>query len=190
MVLQLEYMRWRAAGKLLIGGLAIFLAWPAAAARHRETLIYSRFDLDPGELRFFEFPSKEKDARLDVRFKVLQPKEGAARVIVLSAKDFLSMRRNQAHRQMGATPYQQEARLRAKLAEPGEHIVMIHLRKETQRKSQVEIEVALTTGPDPASLPVQYASPRKRLIVVSVSLIGFLIIAGLSGQALWRAARR
>jgi len=54
---------------LLIGLVLATMVTPAA--RRKETLIYSRFDVDPGEWRYFEFPSKAGEARLEVRFDVL-----------------------------------------------------------------------------------------------------------------------
>ena len=171
--------------------LLALMAWSAFAAQRRETLIYSRFDIDPGEWRYFEFPSKAADARLDVRFEVLSPKDSAGvRVAVQKEQDFRQFRENRPYAEISSSSYWKEGSLRTRLAEPGGYAVVIESRKESQRKCRVELEVSLTAGPDPESLPVSYASPRKRLIVVTVSLAGFLLILVLAGQALWRATRR
>jgi hypothetical protein len=61
-------------------------------------------------------------------------------------------------------------------------------RPEGHRRSQVELDVKLLTGPDPETLPVAYASPRRRSVVVGVSLTVFAVILAWAGGALWRAA--
>jgi hypothetical protein len=163
----------------------------APAARRKETLIYSRFDVDPGEWRYFEFPSKAGEARLEVRFDVLSPKNGLGiRATLLSAGEFEKFREKQPHQDIQATSYRRAGSLRVRLSEPGDYVVVVDNRQDAQRRSRVDLEVTLTTGPDPESLPVAYASPRKRLIVVTLSLAGFAVIAGLAGRALWRATRR
>ena len=165
-------------------------ALPASAAQHKETLIYSKFDIDPGEWRYFEFPSKEKDARLRVQFEAQShQKTSGVRVALQSEEEFRKFRENRPHREISASGYRRDGTLRANLAEPGDYVVVIDNRMEGRRKCRVEMEVTLTTGPDPETLPVEYASPRKRLIVVAASLAGFLAILALSGQALWRATR-
>lgn len=183
-------MAWRPRWAAL-PALALLLAAPLAAAQRRETLIYSRFDIDPGEWRFFEFPSKEKDARLQVRFEVQSPQNSSGvRMVVLTESEFQKLRQNQPHKEIRSTAYRRESELRTTLAEPGGYAVVIDNRLEGRRKYRVEMEVNLITGPDPETLPVGYASPGKRRIVVTASLAGFLLILALSGQALWRAARR
>jgi hypothetical protein len=167
------------------------VAAPVWGARRKETLIYSRFDVDPGEWRYFEFPSKAGEARLEVRFDVLSPKDGPGiRATVLSAGEFEKFREKLPHQDLQATSYQRAGSLRARLSEPGGYVVVVDNRQNAQRRCRVDLEVTLTTGPDPESLPVTYASPRKRLIVVTVSLAGFAVIAALAGRALWRATRR
>ena len=167
------------------------LAWPLLAAQRHETLIFSRFDIDPGEWRYFEFPSKEKDARLQVHFEIQSPRRSSGvRVAVLGERDFRQLRENRPHREISSTGYRKDGDLRTRLLEPGSYAVVIDNRMEGRRKYRVEMEVNLITGPDPETLPVEYASPRKRLIVVTTSIAGFLLILALSGKALWRAARR
>ena len=69
-------------------------------------------------------------------------------------------------------------------------VVVIDTRREGGRKSRVWMEATLTTGPEPEELPVTYASPRKRRVVVAASLAGFLAIVATAGQALWQAVKR
>jgi hypothetical protein len=166
-----------------------WLAAPAAAAR-RDSLIFSRFDIDPGEWRYFEFPAKQKDVRLEVQFEVLWPKgsEGV-RVRLLSEPEFRRFRNRQTHQEIGSTPYQRDGRWRIRLAEPALYALVIEARPQDRQKSRVQFEVTLDSGPEPENLPVKYASPRTRLIVVSVSAAGFLLIVVLWGQALLRAVR-
>lgn len=175
------------AGRVLAGALAALVSWPAAAAQRQETVIYSRFDLDSGERRRFDFPSKEHNARLDVRFEVLTEDAPGVRVGVLREQAPLAAAED-ARRRPNA--YQRDGRWRARLPQPGGYTVYIDRREDGRRKIRVELDVTVTTGPDPETLPVAYASPRKRRIVIAVSLAGFLLIAGWSGRALWRAAQR
>ena len=151
------------------------------AAQRKDTLVWSRFDLDPGERRRFELPTKTPEARLLIRFEVLSPKDAAGVRVIVGREQELG-------RPYQATSYRKEGSLRTKLAEPGSYVVAVENRRDP-RRSRVEIEVTLTSGPDPENLPVGYASPRKRLLVVSASVIGFLVILLLSGRALWRATR-
>ena len=177
--------------RFLLGCLLAILAWPAGAAQRKESLIYSRFEIDPGEWRYFEFPSKERDTRLEVQFEVQAPKDASGvRVAVMREQEFKLFRENQPHREISSTTFRHDGTLRTRLREAGGYAVVVDNRLEGRRKSRVRLEVALTTGPDPETLPVSYASPQKRLMVVSVSLMGFLIIVALTGQALWRATRR
>jgi len=167
------------------------LAPPAGAARRKDTLIYSRFDIDPGEWRYFEFPSKSGDARLEVRFDVLSPKESqGVRVAVQKESEFDKFRENQPHQYFQTTPYQRSGNVRARLTESGSYVVIVDNRQEAKRRARVDLAVTLTTGPDPDALPVAYASPRKRWIVVSVSLAVFAAMLLVFGRALWRATRR
>ncbi len=169
----------------------LLLVWPASAAQRRENLIYSKFDIDPGEWRYFEFPSKEKDARLSVQFEVQSPQSSSGvRIGVLAAEEFRRFRANQPNQALSASGYLKEGTLRTRLTQPGGYVVVIDNKMEGRRKYRVEMEVTLAYGPDPESLPVVYASPQKRLVLVSVSLAGFLLILALSGRALWRATRR
>lgn len=162
----------------------------AAAAQHREELTYS-FDIDPGEWRYFEFPVKEKDARLEVQFEA-RTNHGSPgiRVAVMSQEEFQRFRGNQPHQEIGASDYRARGTLKARLAEPGQYVVVIDNREKSQRRRHVEMESVLVTGPDPETLPVEYLSPEKRAVVVMVSAAGFLLILALAGRALWRATRR
>lgn len=182
-------MAWRVF-RLLLPGWLLLSVWAATAAQRRENLIYSKFDIDPGEWRYFEFPAKEKDARLQVQFEVQSPPNSSGvRVTVETAEEFRKFRATQPHREIGASAYLRESTFRTRLPDVGEYVVVIDSRMENRRKYRVEMEVTLTTGPDPESLPVEYASARKRLIVVSASVAGFLVIVLLAGRALWRATR-
>ncbi|HYM13003.1 MAG TPA: hypothetical protein VEU62_19850 [Bryobacterales bacterium] len=189
-------MRWRqAAHGAALAVLAILLAGgpaarAAAAAQHREELTYS-FDIDPGEWRYFEFPVKEKDARLEVRFEARgrRPSPGV-RVAVMAEGEFRRFRDNQPHQEIGATRYRAEGMLQARLAEPGQYVVVIDNGEKSQRRRHVEMESVLVTGPAPETLPVQYLSPEKRAVVTGASAAGFLLILALAGRALWRATRR
>jgi hypothetical protein len=176
---------------LLIGLVLAAVTTPAPAARRKETLLYSRFDVDPGERRYFEFPSKVGEARLEVRFDVASPRDGPGiRATVLSATEYEKFRDRLPHEPLQATTYRRTGSLSVHLTQPGGYVVVVENQEEAKRRCRVDLEVTLTTGPDPESLPVAYASPRKRLIVVTVSLAGFAVIAGLAGRALWRATRR
>jgi hypothetical protein len=178
--------RW-AGGSVLV----LLLAAPLAAAQRRETLIYSQFDIDPGEWRYFEFPSKEKDARLRVEYKVeAPPNSSGVRVAVVTESEFLKLRQNQPHKEIRSSAYRRQGELRTPLPDPGGYAVVIDNRLEGRRKYRVDLDVSLITGPDPETLPVGYISPERRRVVVTASIAGFLLILGLAGQALWRATRR
>ena len=177
--------------RCLLWLLLVLAAWPLPGAQRKETLIYSRFEIDPGEWRYFEFPSKENDARLQVQVDVRAPKNApGVRVAVMNEEDFRRFRAGQPHREIASSAHRREGSLRIRLSDPAGYVVVIDNRLEGRRKSRVEMEVTLTTGPDPENLPVDYASPRKRLIVVTVSLACFLLILVLSGRALWGATRQ
>ncbi len=184
-------MSWRRAARRVGTAAVLLLAWTASAAARRESLIYSRFDIDPGEWRYFEFPAKENAARLEVRVEVLSPeKASGVRVRILTEAEFQQLRAQKPHQEVHATGYRRQARLRTRLGEAGGYVVVIDNPHAEREKSRVELDVMLTTGPDPQDLPVAYASPRKRLVVIGLSLIIFLAIAGWSGRALLRAARQ
>jgi spore coat polysaccharide biosynthesis protein SpsF (cytidylyltransferase family) len=110
-------MRWqRAAHGIMVAALAILHAGPAAraaaAAQHREELTYS-FDIDPGEWRYFEFPVKEKDARLEVRFEVRARHDSPGiRVAVMTQEEFRRFRDNLPHHDIGASDPRAEERSR------------------------------------------------------------------------------
>ena len=180
----------RASG-LLAAWLMVWLAWPAQARQRREYLFSSRFDIDAGESRFFEFPSKEKGARLEVQFEAVSGRLSAgARVILLREREFRRFRAQQAYAEITSTEFAAEGSLRYRLEEPGNYALVMELPANSRRRNRVRLEVTLTTGPDPATLPASYASPRKRLVVVAASLTGFFLVLALSGRALLRAARR
>jgi len=177
--------------RLAFAVLVAAIASPADAARRKESLIYSRFDVDPGEWRYFEFPAKAAEARLEVRFDVLSPKDSpGVRAVVLRQAEFESYRERRPHRDLQATAYQRTGSLRTRLSEPGGYVVVLDNARESKHRARVDLEVTLTIGPDPEALPVAYASPRRRLAVVAASVAGFLLILLVSGRALWRAARR
>jgi len=170
--------------------LLMLLALPVAAstAQRQEALIYSRFEVDPGEWRYFEFPAKDPVARLEVRFEVESSRDaGTVRVRLLRDREFEHFRQHQSSESLGATNYRRRGRLTAKL-EPGSYVVVVEGPPEGHRRAQVELDVKLLTGPDPETLPVAYASPRRRWVVVGVSLAAFALIVGWAGGALWRAA--
>ncbi len=175
----------------LFSVLALLAAvWPAGAAQRRDSLIYSRFDIDPGESRYFPFPSKEAGARLDVRFEVLSPKEAAGvRVRVQSEQEFERLRGGRPPESISVASYRRDGKLQTRLAQPGGYVVVIDSRLEARRRVRVDLEVVLVTGPDPETLPVAYASPRRRLVVVVASAGVFLLTALLAGRALLRALR-
>ncbi len=165
------------------------LACPLAAAQHKETFTYN-FDLEPRETRYFEVISKEKETRLKVQFEVQTPTNAAGvRVALLSEEQFQQLRQQKAHGESISTAYLRAGNLRTRLAEPGRYIVVIENQLE-RRRCRLEMLVVLTTGPEPESLPVTYASPRARLIVVIASAAGFLLILALSARALWGLTRR
>ncbi len=172
-----------------LGLLGWLLAWALAAAQHKETFTYN-FDLEARETRYFEVTSKENDARLKVQFEVLSPQNAAGvRVALLSEEQFQQLREQKGHGELTSTAYLREGNLRTSLAEPGRYVVVIENAME-RRRCRLEMGVVLTTGPEPETLPVTYASPQKRLIVVGASVAGFLLILTLSARALWRATRR
>lgn len=170
--------------------LLVTLAPPAAAARRKDTLNYS-FDIDPGEWRYFEFPSKSGEAWIEIRFDVLSPKDSrGVRVAIQREREFDKFRENQPHQNFQVTSYQRSGNLRSRLTESGGYVVIVDNRREAKRRARVYLEVIVTTGPDPESLPVAYASPRKRWIVVTISLAVFAAMLLVFGRALWRATRR
>jgi hypothetical protein len=159
------------------------------AAQHKETFNYS-FDVDPGDSRYFEMPTKEANARLHVEYEVQWPQRTrGVRVMVHSAGEFEKMRQNQAHQEIASLDYQKEGKLDIHLPSPGRYVVVIANRREARRRCRVEMDVTLTTGPEPETLPVSYASPQTRKIVITASLAGFALILVISGRALWRATR-
>src|SRR5262249_193089 len=152
-----------------------------AAAQHKETFTYN-FDLEPREMRYFEVTSKEKDARLKVQFEVQSSQNPAGvRVSLLSEEQFEQWRQQRPHGEITSTAYLREGNLRTRLAEPGRYAVVIENGLE-RRRCRLEMEVVLTTGPEPETLPATYASPQRRIIVVSASLAGFLVILVLSAR--------
>jgi hypothetical protein len=171
--------------------LLVALAVAASAAQRRETLIYSRFDVDPGEWRYFEFPAKEATARLEVRFEVESRREArgrGVRVRLLTDEAFGRFRENLPAEHLEGTRYRRRGGLTAKLG-PGNYVLVVENRREGEGRSRVSLDVNLITGPDPETLPVAYASPQRRMAVVGVSLAAFTLILLWGGGALWRAAR-
>jgi hypothetical protein len=165
------------------------LATATWAAQRRETLIYSRFDVDPGEWRYFEFPAKEPMARLEAEFRVESQGEGhGIRLRVLTDEAFARFRAGQPAQHIEGTGYRRRGRFAVNL-EQGSYVLVAENRPEGDRRSRVELEANLITGPDPETLPVAYASPQRRMAVVGISLAAFAVILVWGGGALWRAAR-
>lgn len=167
-----------------------FLTLPAPlrAAQHKETSSHS-FDVDPGEPRYFEMPAKEANARLHVQYQVQWPqKTRGVHVLVESEEQFQHFRKNRPHREIASLDYQKEGTLDVHLPSPGLYMVVVES-AEVRLRCRVEMDLTLTTGPEPETLPVSYVPPRTRLIVVSTSLAGFALILIFSGRALWRATR-
>src|SRR5262245_38071958 len=134
------------------------LSVAAPAAQHKDTVIYSRFDVDPGEWRYFEFPSKDPEARLEVSFEVENGnRERAVRVRVLQDHQFARFRQNEPAEAIGASPYRRRGGLATRVL-AGNYVVLVESRQGNSAPSRVQLDVSLLGGPDPETLPVAYAS--------------------------------
>lgn len=186
-----NYMVRRLSGHLvIILGLSLIRTAALHAAQHQESFNYS-FDVDPGEWRYFDMPTKESNARLRVQYEVQWPQRTrGVRVLVESEEQFERLRQNQPHQETASLPYQREGTIDVRLPSPGRYVVVIENGAETRRRCRVEMDVTLTTGPEPETLPVSYASHQTRLAVVMTSAAGFVLILVFSGRALWQATRR
>jgi hypothetical protein len=150
--------------------LALLLA--VAASPGHLVLLDETVKVPAADWRAFRIPLRQQPARIECGFSVLEGGSGV-RVALL-----------QGHHTLAATAYQRSGGF-AYAAAPGEYVIVLDNRMEGRGPAEVRLRVSLAFDGAPAG--PRTLSPKRRAVVVGLSVLLFAAILVFAGGRLGRA---
>lgn len=134
----------------------------------------------------FEVILQPRIATVVCSFEVLSG-PAVVRVELIQGSELRRIETGQRHRALASTPLQQRGGFRYTPHAPGVYAILIDNRTEASEPAEVRLKVSLDfVNAEPE---VGVLSPRRRLTIVALSLLGFFAIVWWSGRRLFRAMR-
>lgn len=167
----------------MIAPLLVLLLAPAP----RVDLVDEVFDIPPAEWRFVELSLKQEPVTVWCEFESSGPNR-AVRVALLRREDVERMREERAHGILVVRGPAERGVMHYVVTGPGDFAVLVDNRTGDRRAARVHLKIWLDFSP-PAEPNVRYVSPRRRTVVVVLSLTVFLGIVLFSVRKLRRGGK-
>ena len=116
-----------------------------------------------------EINVREHGTTLDCAFEVVQG-GSKAQVLLMPRADAERFNRGRSYRALYETGFEESGRFRYRVREAGEYILLLDNRLERRFDTTVHVKVQLHS---PSLLNVRTASPERRRVVVTLSLLFF-----------------
>ncbi len=164
--------------------LLLVSALAATGAPNRLVVMDETVEVPAAEWRAFDLDLRQQPAWIDCRFSVRSTGSGV-RVALLRRADVERMRDGQPHRILGTTDFQRAGLLRQAVP-AGDYSLVVDNRLEGRGPAEVYLQVGLLfVGPGPKP---HVLSPARKAVVVALSILFFVAVAGFAGWKLLRAA--
>lgn len=157
------------------------------AATHVD-LVDEVFRIPAAEWRYVELGLRQKPAFVSADFEV---RSGSPRVrlALMRREDLDRMRGDRPYGVLIATDPAPSGRLRFQVREPGEYVLVIDNRSDTDHPAEAHLRVALDFGAQTGPA-VTRLSPQRQLTVIAISFAVFLGIVSYSARRLLRGIKR
>jgi hypothetical protein len=143
--------------------------------------------LSAQEARVEDISLSQRPALLDCSFSVLGGGSGI-RVALLTRAQLVRFRSGLEHEVLGSTAPLRSGHFQYEVLEPGEYALLLDNRREGRRPVDVELKVSLSFRPhDQAAIEPGFASPKRRLAVVALSLAFFFAVVAYAGRIIRKA---
>ena len=137
--------------------------------------------IPPSQWQGIDLRIPQNETTVEVEFEV---REGSrVQVLVLDRVQAERFHRGRSFQPIASTGFEKSGRLKYRLADKGQYVLMIDNRIETRTQTLVHLRVELT---NPYSANVQELSPARRRVVVTLSLLFFGAVVAFSA---WRFLR-
>jgi hypothetical protein len=150
-----------------------------AVVPERLPLIQETVDVPPGQWRAFDITLGQRPAVVECSFAVVSGRSGV-RLALTPRPEMGRLGSGQPHRALISTGYEREGGFRV-TASKGAYSLVVDNQLEGREPARVELSVALVFSPAPSA--PQVLSPRRRAVVVALSLAFF---AGVAFYAAWK----
>lgn len=135
----------------------------------------------PAQWQAVEIRVPQNGTTIDVDYEVRQGSR--VQMLVLDRRQADRFHRGRSFESLVRTGFEKEGRLRYRVADAGEYVLMIDNRIEDRTASLVQLKVELI---GPYSAEGRELSPQRRTVVVSLSLLFFGAVVAFSA---WRFLR-
>ncbi|MGD0199563.1 MAG: hypothetical protein ABSD27_02315 [Bryobacteraceae bacterium] len=153
----------------MILGLVLALA----VVPERLPLIQETVEVPPGQWRAFDITLGQQPAVVECSFAVVSGRSGV-RLALMPRPEMGRLGWSRPHRGMISTGYEREGGFRVAVPK-GAYTLVVDNQLEGREPARVELSVALVFTPE-SSAP-QVLSPRRRAVVVALSLAFFVVVA-------------
>jgi hypothetical protein len=99
--------------------------------------------------------------------------------ILLTRRDAERFNQGRSYHPLASTGFQNTARLRYEIDEPGDYVLLLDNRLESGRTTDVSLKINLR---DPPSIVAGTVSPERRQVVITLSLLFFLGVVMFSAR--------
>jgi hypothetical protein len=156
-------------------------------ASERLLLFDDVFTVPANDWRYVEVGLRQRAATVNCEFRVISGGSGV-RVALVSHHELVRFRKGRSHDILATTNFERSGRLRFRVPEPGEYALVVDNRMEGRSEARVSMRVILDFA-GRAPQPAATISPKRRLMVVLVSLALFGAIAYWAGRRIVAAFR-
>ncbi len=143
------------------------------------------FRLEPGDFRWVPFTVRHVPSEVDCHFEVVRGNP-TVHLELLPMREFRLFDRGQDHETMAATPNGRSGDFRRIIQVRGQYAVVV---ENARGAPPAMVRLRVRTSVDPGDDVAKTLSPRRRLIVVLVSVLFFFVTVAWSGRKLIRAMR-
>jgi hypothetical protein len=145
-------------------------------------------EIPPSDWREFDFPIEQAPMDVNCHFEVVtQP--GAVRVVFLSKHDLQQFARNLPYGFLRSSAEQDHGVLGVSIRQSGDYALLVINGSNSPASAQVHLQLESEPVKVENTLPVRYLSPRRRVITLLASFIGFFVMVSWSASRLLKAMR-
>ena len=135
----------------------------------------------PSHWRAIDLKVPSNGTTVDVDFEVTEGSR--VQILILTRAQAERFHRGRSYQHIVSTGFEKSGRLRYRLADQGQYVLMVDNRIETRTPALVQLRVELT---NPYRADVRELSPVRRRVVVTLSLLFFGAVVAFSA---WRFLR-
>ena len=158
------------------------------AASTHVVLVDEVYRIPAGEWRYVELGLRQNTAFVSADFDVRSGSR-MLRLALMRRDDLERLREDRPHGVLAVTDPAPKGKLRYQIPVPGDYVVVIDNRTDTEHAAQAPLRVSLDFGRRPGP-EITRLAPERQIAVIVISFAVFLGIVSYSAQRLLRGIRR